>query len=69
MRTTPLRSLRLLLCLGQLAGLSLPVAPGFAQDDESGVLTAVFAKTDKGYKRQNGHRQNLLRVRIEKIKA
>lgn len=52
MRTTPRRSRSLPFGLCLLAGLGLPVSPGFSQDTESGVLTAVFAKTDKGYKRQ-----------------
>jgi hypothetical protein len=37
-----------------LAGLLAAVAPLAAQDDESAVLTAVFSKTDKNYKRQKG---------------
>jgi hypothetical protein len=36
--------------IGLLAGLSLLVLTGLA-DDESSVLTAVFAKTEKGYRR------------------
>lgn len=48
MRTTPPTSLAL--CL--LAALGLLASLGLAADDESGVLTAVFAKTDKAYKRQ-----------------
>ncbi len=47
MRTTPLPSL---VC-GLLA-LAVSVPAVFAKDDESGVLTSVFAKTDKSYKRK-----------------
>jgi hypothetical protein len=37
-----------------LAGLLATLVPLFAQDDESSVLTSVFSKTDKNYKRQKG---------------
>jgi hypothetical protein len=52
MRTTPRSYLTPASSMLLLAGLGLLASPGIAQDDESGVLTAVFAKTDKSYKRQ-----------------
>lgn len=47
MRTTPLVSPAV-----WLLALAVALPGGFAKDNESSVLTSVFSKTDKGYKRK-----------------
>ena len=66
---------RVLMIGGEKAAVGPPLVAGAQVTGElvdpirARKIRVFKKKRRKGYKRQNGHRQNLLRVRIEKIKA